>query len=123
MRSLPRDLSVTLTDLTVHLARSHGSVHSLLPSQLTLITRTAPCLRQLPSCVAVYPRDFPIARVLCLPRRSLGEGGSPFPKALHSTSRLPIYVAVVENSLRPQEPERRIILLPKYRMICHNLPL
>jgi len=22
----------------------------------TLITRTAPCLRQLPSCVAVYPR-------------------------------------------------------------------
>src|SRR5437899_11025055 len=25
MRSLPRDLSVTLTDLTVHLARSHGS--------------------------------------------------------------------------------------------------
>jgi hypothetical protein len=31
MRSLPRDLSVTLTDLTVHLARSHGSVHALLP--------------------------------------------------------------------------------------------
>jgi hypothetical protein len=23
----------------------------------TLITRTAPCSRQLPSCVAVYPRD------------------------------------------------------------------
>ena len=34
MRSLPRVLSVTLTDLTVHLARSHGSVHSSLPSQL-----------------------------------------------------------------------------------------
>jgi hypothetical protein len=31
MRSIPRDLSVTLTDLTVHLARSHGSVHSLRP--------------------------------------------------------------------------------------------
>ena len=28
MRSLPRDLSVTLTDLTVHLARSHGSILS-----------------------------------------------------------------------------------------------
>ena len=27
----------------------------------TLITRTASCSRQLPSCVAVYPRDFPIA--------------------------------------------------------------
>ena len=26
MRSLPRDLSVPTTDLTVHLARSHGSV-------------------------------------------------------------------------------------------------
>ena len=27
------------------------------PRGLTLITRTARCLRQLPSCVAVYPRD------------------------------------------------------------------
>jgi hypothetical protein len=30
-----------------------------------LITRTAPCLRQLPSCVAVYPRDSRSRRVLC----------------------------------------------------------
>src|SRR5438552_18942673 len=27
------------------------------PRRFTLITRTAPCLRQPPSCVAVYPRD------------------------------------------------------------------
>jgi hypothetical protein len=31
----------------------------------TLITRTAPCLRQLPSCIAVYPRDSRSRRVLC----------------------------------------------------------
>src|SRR5205809_3941994 len=30
----------------------------------TLITRTAPCLRQLPSCVDVYPRDTRSRRVL-----------------------------------------------------------
>jgi hypothetical protein len=30
---------------------------TLTRSYFTLITRTAPCLRQLPSCVAVYPRD------------------------------------------------------------------
>jgi len=36
-----------------------------LPLNFTLITRTAPCLRQLPSCVAVYPRDSRSRRVLC----------------------------------------------------------
>ena len=41
MRSLPRDLSVTLTDLTVHLARSHGSVHSVLSSRLYLLFRNS----------------------------------------------------------------------------------
>jgi hypothetical protein len=30
-----------------------------------LITRTARCLRQLPSCVAVYPRESRSRRVLC----------------------------------------------------------
>ena len=28
-----------------------------LARDFTLITRTTPCFRQLPSCVAVYPRD------------------------------------------------------------------
>jgi hypothetical protein len=36
---------------------------SSLPGSFTLITRTAPCLRQLPSCVAVYPRDSRSRRV------------------------------------------------------------
>jgi len=31
----------------------------------TLITHTASCLRQLPSCVAVYPRDSRSRLVLC----------------------------------------------------------
>src|SRR5438046_1234946 len=46
-----------------------------LPSSLAtthrgfaLITRTAPCLCQLPSCVAVYPRDSRSRRVLCRAR-------------------------------------------------------
>src|SRR5438874_11555772 len=48
-------------------------VRSALPiAAFTLITRTAPCLRQLPSCVAVYPRDthrdvFYVARVPAAP--------------------------------------------------------
>jgi hypothetical protein len=62
---------------------------SLAPTLVTftLITRTASCSRQLPSCFAVYPRDIPIARVLCLARRSLGEGGSLIPQ-LRSRSRV-----------------------------------
>ena len=62
---------------------------SLLPSQLTLITRTTSCSRQLPSCVAVYPRDSRSRRVLCLPRRSVGEGGSliPFAPLCRASSR------------------------------------
>jgi hypothetical protein len=53
----------------------------------TLITRSPrrPRARN-PRCVTVYPRDSPRARVLCLARRSLGEGGSlspnaPFPRS------------------------------------------
>src|SRR6476469_202193 len=50
----------------------------------TLITRTAPRSRQLPSWVAVYRRESRSRRVLCLARHRLGEGGSlissaPFP--------------------------------------------
>jgi len=44
--------------------------HSLI-GWFTLITRTAPCLRQLPSCVAVYPRDSRSRRVLCRSSHSL----------------------------------------------------
>src|SRR5881397_1410734 len=59
------------------LARSPRSLTATLAA-FTLITRTAPCLRQLPSCVAVYPRDSRSRRVLsrsshsldsCFPRR------------------------------------------------------
>jgi len=35
------------------------------PCSFALITRTASCSRQLPSCVAVYPRDARSLRVLC----------------------------------------------------------
>jgi len=68
---------------------------SLLPSQLTLITRTTSCSRQLPSCPAAAgslpPKaPFPASRrVLCLPRRSVGEGGSliPFAPLCRASSR------------------------------------
>jgi hypothetical protein len=64
MRSLPRDLSVTLTDLTVHLARSHGSVHSVLPSQLYFDHSHCPVLTPatlaaLPSTRAIETRSLP----------------------------------------------------------------
>jgi len=48
----------TWNSLVAQLARSY-------PRHFTLITRTARCLRQLPSCVAVYPRDPRSRRVLC----------------------------------------------------------
>ena len=41
------------------------------PCRFTLITRTSQCLRQLPSCVAVYPRDSQSRRVLCRCSRQL----------------------------------------------------
>jgi hypothetical protein len=41
------------------------------PRSFTLITRTASCSRQLPSCVAVYPRDSRSRRVLCRSSHSL----------------------------------------------------
>src|SRR5215831_18647304 len=69
--------------LPIYVARvPRGSIRSLLPSQLYL--DHSHCLdarASYPSCVAVYPRDVPVARVLCLARRSLGEGGSLFPFA------------------------------------------
>ena len=54
------------TSRFAHLCCSHPRLHSRsYPRHFTLITRTAPCLRQLPSCVAVYPRDSRSRRVLC----------------------------------------------------------
>ena len=48
------DLSV----LPIYVARVPAAPFTRsYPRHFTLITRTAPCLRQLPSCVAVYPRD------------------------------------------------------------------
>jgi len=64
------------------------------PLSFTLITRTAQCLRQLPSCVAVYPRDWNSFASqlthrypprLCLLCR--------FPQTLHSLTRGVFYVA------------------------------
>ena len=48
------------------------------PRHFTLITRTARCLRQLPSCVAVYPRDSP-SRVfyVAFPKRSIVSRSLP----------------------------------------------
>jgi len=64
-----------------HLCRSRprGSVHSSLPSQLLRWSLALPTSsRQLPSCFAVYPRDFPNARVLCRSSHSLHpRAGSP----------------------------------------------
>src|SRR4030095_11337606 len=68
----------------------------------TLITRTTPCLRQLPSCVAVYPRDcnsfgshltrrYPSR--LCLLCR--------FPQKLHSLDRDVFYLAHPARSIDP----------------------
>ena len=60
------------------------SLPTLARCYFTLITRTAPCLRQLPSCVAVYPRGrfpphspLPIA---ALPSMSLSPT-APFPRS------------------------------------------
>ena len=38
-------------------SRPRGSILAPILVTFTLITRTAQCSRQLPSCVAVYPRD------------------------------------------------------------------
>src|SRR5437016_3425142 len=76
-RSLPNLLVATLTTLPSMSLIPSGSLLSRLklarlpvlarsyPRHFTLITRTAPCLRQLPSCVAAYPRDARSRRVLC----------------------------------------------------------
>src|SRR6266566_1367713 len=75
------------TSRCAHLCRSRpcGSIRSLATlfekcgprtteerAQLlrNLITRTSPCLRQLPSCIAVYPRDSRSRCVLCRSLRS-----------------------------------------------------
>jgi hypothetical protein len=76
-RKIGSRLNSEILDLfaPAHLKLVRFPAHSPLPN-FTLITRTAPCLRQLPSCVAVYPRDTRSRRVLCR-----------FPQKLHSTSR------------------------------------
>jgi len=51
------------------------------PRDFALITRTSQCLRQLPSCVAVYPRDSQSRRVLCR-----------FSQKLHSSSGFTIHL-------------------------------
>jgi hypothetical protein len=55
-----------------HLCRSlPAAPFSLLPRSFTLITCTTSCSRQLPSCVAVYPRASQSRRILC--RQSLSS--------------------------------------------------
>src|SRR5207249_362451 len=75
-----------------HLCRSRprGSILAATHRGFALITRTALCLRQLPSCVAVYPRD---SRSRCVPCR--------FPQTLHSLTRDVFYVAFPKSSIRP----------------------
>ena len=56
------DLSV----LPIYVARApRGSILAATHRGFALITRMAPSSRQLPSCVAVYPRDSRSRRVLC----------------------------------------------------------
>jgi hypothetical protein len=57
-RSLFSSLATTHRGFAFYVAFPKSSIR---PAGLPMITRTAPCLRQLPSCVAVYPREFPIA--------------------------------------------------------------
>jgi hypothetical protein len=45
--------------------RSLPALARSYPCHFTLIARTSQCLRQLPSCVAVYPRGSQSRRVLC----------------------------------------------------------
>ena len=81
-RSLPalaRCYPRSFTFYVAHPARSILTSSLKVAHCFTLITRTTPCLRQLPSCVSVYPRDSRSRRVLCLPRRSISEGGSLIP--------------------------------------------
>ncbi len=47
------------------LASPRGSILAATHRGFALITRTNRCLRQLPCCVAVYPRDSQSRRVLC----------------------------------------------------------
>jgi hypothetical protein len=71
-RSLPTSLAATHRGFAFYVAFPESSIETRsLPRLLavtghgfTLITRTSQCLRQLPSCVAVYPRDSQSRRVL-----------------------------------------------------------
>ena len=58
--------SLTLSGLPIHVARVPAAPFTRsYPRRFTLITRNSQCLRQLPSCVAVYPSDSQSRRVLC----------------------------------------------------------
>jgi len=80
-------------------------------SRLTLITRTAQCLRQLPSCVAVYPGDS---------RSCVFYLGNPFethsrPRSLAETPRgftfyLGVPVSSIPRSDKPVRAEGRLTL-------------
>ena len=57
--------------------RSLPALTRSYPRHFTLITRTAPCLRQLPSCVAVYPRDSrSLVFYVACPTRSIHQYSS-----------------------------------------------
>jgi hypothetical protein len=53
---------ITVPRLAIE-TRSVPALARSYPRDFALITRTAPCLRQLPSCVAVYSRDARSGRV------------------------------------------------------------
>src|SRR5438132_2601250 len=79
-----------LSVLPIYVARApRGSILAATHRGFALITRMAPSSRQLPSCVAVYPRDSRSRRVLCR-----------FPQTLHSLTRDVFYVAFPKCSIR-----------------------
>jgi len=118
-------------------SRPRGSIHSLLPSSLYLdhshcLVRAPATLAALPSTRAIETHSLPTSlaathrgfafyvafskapfprsrRVLCLARRSLGEGGSRVPRAPLKLARLPAslaptLVALPSMSLIPSAP-------------------
>jgi hypothetical protein len=76
-----------------------------------LITRTAPYLRRLPGCVAIYPRDAPDRDVFYVTRPARSIVSDSCAPARVDLSLLPIYVARVPAA--PFARSRRTRPLPR----------
>ena len=54
---LMRSTNKSIAEVQIEISFAFPTLTRSYSRRFTLITRTARCLRQLPSCVAVYPRD------------------------------------------------------------------